>query len=400
MTTTTTAERAEADRRLARVRALMEAEGYDAIISGDSGDWLPPTGNVRYLSNFTVGNMVNVVGGTVIVVPLMEPPTLVVPQGPMGGFADWARATAWVDRVQSDPAGSLSGSLLVDVVTAVKESGLEYGRIGIAGKFEGSDGLASLLPHAEIVDAVIADGAGLPRNLIERVRRVKSPWEIERLRSAQRCADIAMRMFMQGVRVGRRHVEAAADADNAAIQSGAERALTIMNSGNSPWMWWHVQGDRRFVRNSIVSLETNANVNGYSAQLARTAILGRENKAQAQLREVANESIQAMVARIRPGVTGGDIWEAGIKPVRASGLAAWGRLGHGMGLSMDEGFAIVPGDDWVLEDHATVALHASVWNAETRESYLLGEQYLIVGGLPELLSSDLPSRDLVPGDTQ
>jgi len=390
------AERQEYERRLAAVRALMAHEGFDAVVSGDSGDWLPPTGNARYLSNFDIGNMVNAVSGTAVLVPLTDEPVLVVPQGPLGCFADWARAKAWIERVQSDPGGPLAGNLLNDVVIAIHDSGLDRARIGVCGAFAGSWELATLLPHAEIVPAIQNDGSGTPRNLIERVRRVKTPWEIERLRQAQRCAEVAMLTFMRGVAPGRRHTESAAEADFASIQAGAERALTIMNSGTAPWMWWHVQGDRRFSVDNIVSLETNARVDGYSAQLARTGVLGRENRVQAKLREVATESLQAMVDRIRPGATGEDVWRAGIEPVEHAGLKAWGRLGHGMGLSMDEGFAIVPGDDYVLEDNACLAIHASIWNSDSHESYLLGEQYVVRNGWAEVISDDLPASDLAP----
>jgi len=74
-------DRAEYERRLVAVRAAMSRAGFDAIVAVDSGDWLPPTGNARYLSNFNIGNMVNVMSGVAVVVPLREEPTLVVPRG-------------------------------------------------------------------------------------------------------------------------------------------------------------------------------------------------------------------------------------------------------------------------------------------------------------------------------
>ncbi len=391
-------DRAEYERRLVAVRAAMSRAGFDAIVAVDSGDWLPPTGNARYLSNFNIGNMVNVMSGVAVVVPLREEPTLVVPRGPLGCFAEWARATAWIARIQSSPTtgGPLGQALDGDVVIALKESGLERARIGLCGAFPGSSDLASQLPFADIAPAVDVDGGGTARDLMDRVRRVKSPWEIERLRQAQRCTDVAITTFMRGVEPGRRHTACAAEADAASIEAGAEQALTIMNCGTDPWMWWHIQGGRRFSAHNVVSLETNARVDGYVAQIARSGVLGQENNSQRALREVATDSLRAMVERVRPGVTGGDLWRAGEAVVRNAGLRPWGRLGHGMGLSMDEGFGIVPDDDYALQENVCLAIHASVWNPETHESYLLGEQYLVKNGGAEVLSDNLPPHDLAP----
>ncbi len=391
-------DRAEYERRLVAVRAAMSRDGFDAIVAVDSGDWLPPTGNARYLSNFNIGNMVNAVSGVAVVVPLHGEPTLIVPQGPLGCFAEWARATSWIARIQSSPTvgGPLGQAFDGDVVIALKEAGLERSRIGVCGAFPGSSDLAFHLPRADIAPAIEVDGGGTPRDLMERVRRVKSPWEIERLRQAQRCTDVAITAFMRGVEPGRRHAACAAEADRASIEAGAEQALTIMNCGTDPWMWWHIQGERRFSANNVVSLETNARVGGYVAQIARSGVLGRENNSQRALREVANDSLRAMVERVRPGATGGDLWRAGETVVRNAGLRPWGRLGHGMGLSMDEGFGIVPNDDYALEEDVCLEIHASVWDPETHETYLLGEQYLVKNGGAEGLSDSLPPHGLAP----
>jgi len=287
-------------------------------------------------------------------------------------------------------------SLLEDIVDALNAEGLARGRIGLCSPFRGSNQLGSRLPHATIEKATVDDGAGIARTLLERVRALKSPWEIDRLQQAQRAADIGMRTFMQEVKSGRRHVEAQSLAETAAVTAGADAGLSIMNSGSQPWMWWHYQGDRRFPDDAIVSLEVNARAAGYCAQLARSGILGRGSGAQARMLEVAEQSVTAMVDALRPGATGGDVWRAGMAPLRVAGLPAWGRLGHGMGLAMDEGIAIIEKDDTPLMSGMSVALHASVWDEHLQESVLLGEQYVITAAGAKLLSETVPARDLAP----
>jgi len=63
-------EHQEHQRRLEAVRAAMQRDGFDALVSGDTGDWLPPTGDARYLAGFSIGNMVNVVEGVAVLMPV------------------------------------------------------------------------------------------------------------------------------------------------------------------------------------------------------------------------------------------------------------------------------------------------------------------------------------------
>ena len=391
-------DRAEYERRLSAVRAAMQADGFDAVVAGDSGDWLQPTGNARYLSNFGMGNLGATVPGVVVVVPLTGEPALVVPNGPNACWATWARQESWIAEVRSNVSGGYmpEKGLLADTVKVLVDHGFERGRIGVCGAFEPLAGLAAALPDAEVVAAEVKDGTGTPRDLIERVRRTKSEWEIERLRHAQRCVDIAVKTFMDNAQPGVRQSLCAAEADHAAARQGAEESLMIMNSGTAPWMWWYAQGNRTFAPDAIVSMEGNVRYDGYVAQLARSGVLGRTDDRRRRMLEVARESQHAMLARVRVGVTGEDVWNAGLEPIVRAGMTPWGRMGHGVGLSMDESFAIAPADDTVLAENDCMVIHASIYDSDTNDSLLLGEQYVLRAGGPEALSDTLPPLELAP----
>lgn len=380
-------EAAEQGPRLRRLRAAMVDRGLDVLVAADSGAWFTPTGSTRYLTGFSLGPMPGVVTGTVVVVPLAAPPVLVVPQGPLGCFATWARSHPLVQDVQSDPGGGLAGHLLEDVVAAVRRNTGPRPRIGIAGAFERSAGLADLLPDADVVDTAVVDGGGVSRDLVERLRAVKSPWEVGQLRHAQQCAETGMAAYCSAVAPGRRLAQAAAEADAAAVRAGADEQLTIMNSGVDPWMWWHAQGERRFEAGRVVTLETNARYRGYVAQYARATTLGPADAAQQRLLATARDSVTAMVEHLAVGVTGEELWRAGFDVVRSAGSEAWGRFGHGTGLSADEGIAVARGDDNVVAEGTCLVLHASLRDPITGESALVGEQYAVLDGRVTPLSS-------------
>ncbi len=382
----------ELKRRLAAVRSAMAEAGYDALVCADGGGWFQPSGATRYLTDFALGPMAGVVEGTAVVVPAAGPPVLVVPQGPRGGFAAWARQSARGAEVQSDPAGGLAGNLLEDVLTAARASVGGRARLGLSGIFPGwAEALAGRLPGSVVVDTAVRDGGGTRRDLLERVRARKSAWEVTALTHAQRCAEAGMHAFLSAAVPGRRLTEASAEAHLAAVRAGAEDQLTIMNCGADPWMWWHDQGERVVRRDRVLTLETNARYRGYVAQYARATTVGSPSAAQQTLLEVARDSVAAMVDHLQTGATGDDLYRAGTAPVRRAGLEPWGRFGHGLGLSADEGIAVTAGDDNLVSEGTCLTLHASVLDPDTNETALIGEQYVVrADGTAAPLSPTIP----------
>ncbi len=368
----------------------MEGAGLDGLVCGDSGEWLLPTGNARYFSNFSIGNMPGAMGGSVVVLPADGEPVLVVPYGPQDCFRDWAANSAWIPTVLSSSAGDPQRPLVSAVSEAISRAGLNRSRLGVAGTFPGIAQVQEEFPDADFVSTAAA-GDRTQRDVIERIRSVKTDWEVHHLRNAQTAAEAGMASFFDEVAPGVRLAESAAAADFAAIRAGAEASRVILSAG-TPWLWWHVQSERRFQVGDLISLETNARCLGYTAQYARATTLGEASELQTRLLGTAEESLRNMLATVRPGVSGAEVWHRGMEPVNDAGLQAWGRLGHGMGLSMDEGIAIVPNEEYLFEVGNCVAIHASVWEPSTRQSVILGEQYLIGAEGPVPLSSQPQAR--------
>jgi Xaa-Pro aminopeptidase len=386
-------ERAEYEHRLAAVRALMAEEGHDALVAADNDSWLLPGGHVRYLSGFSAGNVAGLPTYSAVVVPRAGEPTLVVTPGPYGCVGDWARSTAWIETVRSTPSETWppEPQLVKDVELALKEYGADKGRIGICGFAPGLETLKDRLPRAHVEDAVQIDSRGIPRDIIERTRNVKSEWEVEKLGEAQIYAESAMRALMAAARHGVLLRAAVAEAEWAAKSNGAEDVLVPMNSGTNPWLWWVYQGDRVFHEGDLVSLETNARAAGYVAQLARSGVIGQPNAIQIRVLDSARAALGEMVRAAKPGVTGGELWDVAVETVRETGMSPWGRFGHGMGLSMAEGMDVLPGDDRPIVEGECVHLHAGVIDPGTRSSCLIGDQYIVRdGSLASLSDAALP----------
>lgn len=393
-----TDERIEYERRLGTVRELMADEGFDAIVSGDNGAFVMPTGNVRYLTNFALGTLGAEMNGMAVVMALEGDPWLIVPQGPLGGLATWAQVSAWTPRVLSTPVQGWppKEDLLSDVVLALQESGVARGRVGVCAPFPHSDELQTRLPDATVESCAVADGRGTPRDILERARRVKSEWEIARLREAQRYADVGLEAFMDAVEPGVRQSQAIARGEFTARDAGADEAFILMNSGMDPWVWWFLQGNRRFSEGDFVTLEMNARVDGYVTQLCRGGMLGEPDDLHKRLLATSIAALEAMEEKLVPGITGGELWAAGNDLIAKAGFTTWGRLAHGMGLSMAEGFDALPGDDNVVHENFCVEIHASVMDPNTKATAIVGDQYLVRARGAQLMSEEPVPRDLSP----
>lgn len=368
----------EYGRRLAAVQVGLRADGLDAIVAEDLGDWLAPTGDARYLTGFTISNLVGAFRGVQIVVPAEGRPVLVVPKGPQGAFVEWARRTAIGAEVgeASDPVAGVSEAVRAIGGVSRLATGLAYRDVAA---------LAAGLPGIEVAPSRRPDA-------LQRARAVKSEVEIALLSAAQRAAEAGMCAFLDAVEPGRPNREAQAVARSAVVQAGADDGLVIMNAGSDPWMWWHYQGDRVFPDRGIVTFEINARVAGYCAQLARTGTIGEPDELQARLLDAGRRGADAMVATLRPGATGHEVAHVGAEVLREAGFQPWGRLGHGMGLAMDEGVSVIEREGTPIEAGSVVAVHACPWDAATRQSVLIGEQYTIREDGPEPLSTTTPDR--------
>jgi Xaa-Pro aminopeptidase len=385
-------------RRLAAVRQLMASEDHDVLVVAGSDAWQLPGGHVRYLSNFTAGSAGPPASYLAVVLPGEGEPILVVPPGPLGCFVEWATRTSWIREIRSppEPPWSREAEMLPAVVAAVMEVGGEAGRVGVCGAFPGIGDLPADLPKAEVRDAAILDSRGIPRDIIERVRDVKSEWEVRRLKAAQRLVEINITAFMGAVRPGRKQSAAMAEGDWAAIKRGAEDTLTVMSAGTEPWVWWHSKGNLAFHTGDLVALEANARVDGYIAQICRGGTIGPSSKVQRHVIETATEALNAMVAAVAPGVTGGELWTAAEEIVHGANLDMWGRFGHGIGLAMSEALDVMPQDDRVILEGQCIELHAGVKDRNEMQSVLIGEQYMIENGKPLPLSDSVLPFDLAP----
>src|SRR5262245_54826360 len=317
-------------RRYARACRVMEERGLDALLVTENL-------NVRYFSGYLSMLWVSRFRVMAALLP-RDPslgPTLIVPGQETGN----ALATSWIADLatypdQEEPVPYLASAIREKV--AAGRIGLELGfghRLGMT--VEQLEALRRELSGVELV-------SGTP--LIQAVKMVKSPAEVERVRRACEISQAGVRAGWEALRPGMTEKELAAVMSSTMYAEGAEfgpqPSFLVYMSGPDRYQTLNaLASDKPIVEGDLVLIDGGAVYGGYSTDFIRQASLGEPTADQRRWFEIAIEANEAAVAAIRPGVTGADVYEAGVAVFEREGLMDFNALnivGHGTGMEIHE----------------------------------------------------------------
>lgn len=202
------------------------------------------------------------------------------------------------------------------------------------------------------------------RGLVERVRLVKSPGEVQAIRGAQALADRVFAEVRPMIRAGVRELDVALALELGLRRAGAEVGFdVIVASGPRGAMPHGVASEKVIEDGDLVTIDFGARLRGYHSDMTRTVAVGTPSE---ELRRVYNavlEAEEAAVAAVRPGVTGGDLdaLARGILERHGLGEAFAHSLGHGVGLNIHEGPSLRKGSEDVLEPGVVVTVEPGAY---------------------------------------
>jgi ectoine hydrolase len=174
--------------------------------------------------------------------------------------------------------------------------------------------------------------------LVNWVRLIKSPYEVEQLRIAGAIAERAMRTALDGLRPGRRQCDVvaeilAAQATGTPEHGGDYPALwPLLPTGaaaGTPHLTWT---DRPFRNGEATTIELAGTFGRYHAPLARTVMLGDPPQRLTETAKIIAEAMHATLEAIRPGVTGHAVHQAFDRVILAHGLRKDSRIGYSIGI--------------------------------------------------------------------
>lgn len=258
---------------------------------------------------------------------------------------------------------------------------------------------------------------------VRRIRAVKSPWEVERIRASAEVADGTYRAVREALREGMTELELSVVAETAERLGGTqghvrwyggiESAPLLLLAGESlleaSFMDTPFAGEgltpaapygagRRVIRRGMpVCLDHPTQVAGYAHDQTRTLALGELDAELVRAYGVCREILAALQHEARPGATGEALWERALAIARQAGLEehfmGCGEtrsrfIGHGVGLEVNELPIIAPRQHQPLEAGNVIALEPKFF-FPGKGAVGLENTYLVTeAGLERLSRSD------------
>lgn len=355
--------------RLRELAAERDLDGVLAVSRGANGaDW---GADILYLTNHYSAfpqipdrpGQWSGRGHSGLVMPVDEDATLVVE------IPDWREDLVPVEdvRVELDLWGGLA--------TTLRDRGLESGRVGLIGRESilhvAIERIREQLPNLELSWA---------DDLIEGMRRIKSPAEIVLMRESTRVGSEMVSAFVEAAVPGATEADCVLAALNCGIPQGAfPLDIPVASGPNVDHFLWERMPSwssvRRLEAGDMIHPDMYGTVNGYFYDMVRTTVAGR--KATDEQREVLEASVavvEHIIEGMRPGVPCGELFDRGAAWLEendfevpgaevSEGVAMLGQsypsFGHSLGLAW-ENPSLVPGEAALLEPSMVIAVEAEV----------------------------------------
>jgi len=321
--------REERLQRLARARALMNANGIGAVLiePGASLDYF--TGVQWWRSERLTGAVIPATGDPIIVTPFFEKPSV------EESLAVPAEIRTWDEHEEP----------LKIVADFLKERQVAGAPVGFeeTNRFFLADRLQQQLPGVHIVSA---------NPVVRALRMIKSPAEIALMKAAADVTVTAYRAIYPQIREGMSAADVEALFASAVSGLGGTGPWGLILFGPASALPHGTGKPQKLARGDVVLLDCGCAVHGYQSDISRTFVFGTDpTPGQRKVWEQMHRGQQIAFAAAKVGVPAGQVDDA----VRRA-YESWGygpgyklpglshRTGHGIGMEGHEPINLVRGE--------------------------------------------------------
>ena len=310
---------------LARIDRLMDAAGLEALV-------VTSRHNVQYLLGgyrFIFFSAMDAIGHSrylpVVVYRRGGADTAAYICNRMEG-AEHANHPLWTPAVLPICWGSVDAAEAA--AAHLKKIGVARGRIGIEPGFLPVDAWQVL------AGSLGADRLGDATGMLEQMRAIKTPAELDLLRQASELITDAMGATMTAAAEGWTKHRIIEELRRQETQRGLHFDYCLLTLGASHN---RAGSQQAWQPGEVMSMDSGGNYHGYIGDLCRMAVLGEPDPELVDLLAGIETVQQAAFARVAPGVPGGDLiaaGEAALKALPSAGFTDF--FAHGMGLISHE----------------------------------------------------------------
>lgn len=202
-------------------------------------------------------------------------------------------------------------------------------------------------------------------NLVEKIRAVKEPGEIDLVRQAQELADKAFEHILTYLKPGIRELDVALELEYYMKKRGAEdRAFDfIVASGQRSSLPHGTATDKVLEAGDLVTMDFGAVVEGYHSDITRTVVLGQANDKQKEIYQIVLEAQEAALSFIKPGLDTKELDAVARDIIKAKGYGEYfgHGLGHGVGFDIHEEPSVSHRGNATLEPGMIITIEPGIY---------------------------------------
>ena len=177
-------------------------------------------------------------------------------------------------------------------------------------------------------------------SVMDNLRMIKDPAEIELLREAQRIATVGMDKVRDMIKPGINGHQIATEVLYTMMKEGAESTSTPIhiNTGIRS-CWIHGKVDKSPIsEGDFVVIDLTPQYEGYCANLARTFVAGKASQKQMELIHVYKNMYEATRKELKPGIKVSELDNIGKQVCQENGMMEYhlNGISHGIGLRFEE----------------------------------------------------------------
>jgi Xaa-Pro dipeptidase len=246
--------------------------------------------------------------------------------------------------VYKDPVDAL--------VSIIKDNGLASARIGLdeVGMTPNYyDQLVATLPNATFVRAA---------GLLQNIRAIKTPDEIQRLRRAARIGEMSIDAALKIAAAGVTELDFLREFSTCTVKNDALPVSICIGFGDRSAMSNVQPSKRALAKGDIIRFDVGGRYAHYRSDISRIASFGEPSDKVRKYHNALHKGVLRAYELIRPGLKVADLFTAVMETVRKEGVPHYARshVGHGIGIDGYDFPNIAPGNDAVFEENMVICV--------------------------------------------
>lgn len=194
--------------------------------------------------------------------------------------------------------------------------------------------------------------------IFREARRVKHPEEIKLLHESAQIAEASLLEALKDAKPGITEAELERRYQMAAVRRGARPYFFVATAAHRSAFVDSRNTELVIGEGDIIRFDFGVVWKGIYSDLARTAVLGHTDAETAKAYGAVRAGAEAMLAMLRPGVSAGELFEAGVRVTRENGLPNYERshCGHGIGLEGYDIPSLAPKAEMKIEENMVLCI--------------------------------------------